>query len=417
MSKKASAIVLAIVAVIVLAIAFFAVYPVTISYGQDGYKQYHSPLSLIQTSSLYTDTVEGTYTLRLDKDVTSDSVVKQIGKRLDNIYGYYACPISVNGDTLTLTVPKTANSEKTSAETVLGNVTAVGKVEILNTVVSNNNNSSAKYSSSAVVVKDGHFKSVKARTYASGTNTYFIVEITLNDEGTKTASALSTGTAYYVALDESLSTYCYKASNSQIQLYAQSQAQSNLFVGYLNSGALGGTLSLDDTVTHTSIVGLIVACAFAAVVVIGWIVLLAKFKALGIAGIYSQLIVLVVFVIVVGLAGGQVFNTASLVGLLCGYALMFYFTYTQFAAIHGYASEKTFASACHRGYADTNKLNLIVHAVAVVLGAIMWLIPTLVTAPFGNIFLYLAVLSFIATFGLNRLFVKVVAPFIEGASK
>jgi hypothetical protein len=26
-------------------------------------------------------------------------------------------------------------------------------------------------------------------------------------------------------------------------------------------------------------------------------------------------------------------------------------------------------------------------------------------------------LSFIATFGLNRLFVKVVAPFIEGASK
>ena len=33
MSKKASAIVLVIVAVIVLAIAFFAVYPVTISYG------------------------------------------------------------------------------------------------------------------------------------------------------------------------------------------------------------------------------------------------------------------------------------------------------------------------------------------------------------------------------------------------
>lgn len=416
MSKKASVIVLAIVAVIVLAIAFFAVYPVTISYGQDGYKQYHSPLSLIQTSSLYTDTVEGTYTLRLDEDVTSDTVVKQISKRLGNMYGYYACPISVNGDTLTLTVPKTANSEKTSAETVLSNVTAVGKVEILSTAASSSS-SSASYSSSAVVVKDGHFKSVKARTYASGTSTYFIVEINLNDEGTKAASALSTGTAYYVALDESLSTYCYKASDSQIQLYTQSQAQSNLYVGYINSGALSGTLSLDDTVTHTGIGGLIVACAFAAIVVIGWIVLLAKFKALGIAGIYSQLIVLVAFVIIVGLAGGQVFNTAALVGLLGGYALMFYFTYTQFAAIHGYASEKTFASACHRGYADTNKLNLIVHAIAVVLGGIMWLIPTLVTAPFGNIFLYMAVLSFIATFGLNRLFVKVVAPFIEGANK
>lgn len=417
MSKKASAIVLAIVAVIVLAIAFFAVYPVTINYGSEGYKQYHSPLSLIQASGLYTDTVEGKYTLRLNDEATSDKIVKQINERLGSIYGYYGCTISTDLDALTVVVPKTANEENTAAETVLNNVTAVGKLEVLSTTVSSSSSSSASYSSSAVTLKDGHFKSVHARRYASGTSTYFIVEITLNDDGVKAASALSTSTPYYVALDETLATYCYKASNNMIQVYTQSQAQSNLYAGYINSGALDGTVTLDDTAYNTNSVGLIVACVFTALVIAGWVVLLVKFKTLGIAGIYSQLIVLVVLVIALGLINAQIFNSASLVALLCGYGLMYYFTYTQFAAITGYSGEKTFASACHRGFADTNKLNLIVHAIVVVVGGILWLIPTLITAPFGNVLLYMGVLSFVATFGLNRLFVKVLAPFAEGANK
>ena len=53
MSKSSAVIILVIVAVLVLALGFFAVYPTVINYGE--YKQYHSPLSLIQASSLYND--------------------------------------------------------------------------------------------------------------------------------------------------------------------------------------------------------------------------------------------------------------------------------------------------------------------------------------------------------------------------
>lgn len=414
MSKSSAVIILVIVAVLVLALGFFAVYPTVINYGE--YKQYHSPLSLIQASSLYTDNEVGTYTLKLDTDAKAETVVKQIKQRLSNAYGYYGSSVSANGDVVSVTVPVTANTENATADTILSNVTAIGKVEITNLNAnskSSGSSSQQKYSTSSVVLKPTHFKSASSRRYISGTSTFYICEVTLNAAGEKAATALTSTTPYIVALDESLATYGYHASSNTFQIYAQSEAQAKVFASYVNSGALVGELSLDDTVTNTNNLGLIVACVFAAIVVVSWIVLIVRFKALAVSAIYCHLIVLLLFVICAALLGLQIFNTAAFVGLLLGYALMYFFTYRTFNAIHGYMASKTHASARYKGYQDTNKLNLIVHAVVLVLSVVLWLIPTVVTAPLGNVLFYMTLASFIATFGLNRPFNALVMKFIE----
>lgn len=414
MSKSGAVIILVIVAVLVLALGFFAVYPTVINYGE--YKQYHSPLSLIQASSLYTDNEVGTYTLKLDTDAKAETVVKQIKQRLANAYGYYGSSVSVKDDELTVVVPVTANSvDNASADTIMSNVTAIGKVEVtnLNANSSGSNGSRPNYSSSSVVLKPTHFKSASSRRYISGTSTFYICEVTLNAAGEKAATALTSTTPYIVALDETLATYGYLTSSNTFQIYAQSETQAKVFASYVNSGVLVGELSLDDTVTNTNNLGLIVACVFAAIVVVSWIVLIVRFKALAVSAIYCHLIVLVAFVICAGLLGLQIFNTAAFVGLLLGYALMYFFTYYTLNAIHGYMATKTLASARYKGYQDTNKLNLIVHGIALLVSIVLWLIPTVVTAPLGNVLFYMTLASFIATFGLNRPFNALVMKFIE----
>ena len=95
-------------------------------------------------------------------------------------------------------------------------------------------------------------------------------------------------------------------------------------------------------------------------------------------------------------------------------ALQAYFTIYAFDNINGYEGS-TFASAKYKGFANSNKRNLIVHGIALVVGIILWVIPTAVTAPLGNALVYLAILSFVGTMGLNRLFASFVEPFIEGS--
>ena len=101
------------------------------------------------------------------------------------------------------------------------------------------------------------------------------------------------------------------------------------------------------------------------------------------------------------------------IGLTLAYAFMTFFTIFTFEKIRAYNQEKTFSSSAYKGFATTNKISLIAHAALLVLGIILWVIPTAVTAPMGTMLVFGAVLSFIATFGLNRLFVKMIEPFYE----
>lgn len=92
---------------------------------------------------------------------------------------------------------------------------------------------------------------------------------------------------------------------------------------------------------------------------------------------------------------------------------MTFFTAFTFEKICTRIKEKSYSWARYTSFKDTNIISLIAHAVFLVLGIILWAIPTLVTAPLGNVFVYGAVLSFVMTFGLNRLFALMVSPFFD----
>ena len=133
-----------------------------------------------------------------------------------------------------------------------------------------------------------------------------------------------------------------------------------------------------------------------------------KYK-MSLAVVLSQLIAVTVFIIFAGLVYFNLLNVASAIGILGGYVLMSAFSCVVLEGIKGYA-DRPFASAKHLAFRDANKRNVIVHAIVLVVGIILWLIPTGVTAPLGNALVYGAVLSFVATMGLNRLFAALVAP-------
>ncbi len=429
MSKISSAILLTVLAVIILFFGVFACIP-TFSYGE--YGEYYSPLSLIQCSNAFANNVKAEYSVSLDEDADFGVVKNQILYRLAHAYGYYGCSVSYDeaANKAVVIVPETAgtiknadgiktnNTGKTSADSILSAITVTGKLEISN-VNASSSSSSTDYSASSMILKQEHYKSTSIRRYVNGDNVYHIVEVNLNAEGKSAASSLSTSTPYIVYVDESATTYCYKQSDSVMYVYTSSDSAAKLYASFINKGYIQGELTLnktDDFVTSNDCVnygGLIFLCVFAALVVAFWVVCLVKYKALGIAAIYSQLTVLVVFVIFAGYVGMQIFNIAAAIGLLISYALMAFFTILTFNKIREYCLTKTYNASKYKGFLETNKLNIIVHAAAVVLGVVLWLIPSIVTAPFGNVLLYGAVLSFVATMGLNRLFAAIVAPLVS----
>ena len=111
------------------------------------------------------------------------------------------------------------------------------------------------------------------------------------------------------------------------------------------------------------------------------------------------------------------FNLFAAIALVLAYAFMTFFTIFTFERIRTRATEKTFATAAYYGFHSTNIISLIAHSAMLVLGIILWVISTAVTAPMGTILVCGALLSFAATFGLNRLFIKLVEPFYETSGR
>ena len=146
-----------------------------------------------------------------------------------------------------------------------------------------------------------------------------------------------------------------------------------------------------------------------------WIVLIVRYKVAGFALALSQLVAAVAFIMFSGMVYFSMLTIASAVGIVLGIALMMTFSVIMLEKIRSYRKDKTYASARHRAFADCNKWTLIVHAIALVLGVVLWLIPTGVTLPLGNALVYGAVLSFAVNMGLGRLLAIVVAPLVKEA--
>lgn len=420
MTKTTSIVLLCLIMVLVL---FFGVFAFILDGQPIGVNDYHNAYGLIQKSGMFGDTLQATYTVKLDENVTSDTVIKTLKNRLQNTFGYYSVDISEKDGIITIDLPKSSYAKSTDNESstsidnrVLSNITQNGKFEILSLQMTD---SVPTYNKSNVVLSAEHLRGVTSRSYVNNGNSFYITQAGLTKEGEQLVKKanLTDGTYYCYALDETITGYYYAYfTNSQFQLYSASAQNSKALSSYIKNGTLGATLTQIETVDVVNENGWIFAAVMGGIALATFVFMAIRYKTLGIAGIMSQLIASVAFVYALA-AYISMFNLFAAIGTALAYAFMTFFTIFTFERIRAKAMEKTFTAAVYHGFRSTNIVSLIAHAALLVVGIILWVIPTAVTAPMGTVFVYGALLSFVATFALNRLFVKFVAPFNENVGK
>ena len=403
---KTTATVMLIIFIAVL--AFVGVFTFVPGFEYGAYGEFYSPATLIQKGVWFTDSVETTYTVELEDGATIAQVQKTIAQRLGSIYGLYGAKFSANGNTLKVTIPQIAhNTENLTADGVMEVVSVNGVLEIL---------SDSTYAEESVILTVEHFKNATTRKLVSGESEYFVTIVKLTDAGAKAAKAIQASNGTY-AIDGTITltggVQLYNANT--LYLYNYSMTDAKELAAYINFGGLDAELKFADSVEAQSNGGLLLFIAIAVVFVALSVFFVVRYNKLGWAAVLSMFFTIVVATIVAGLIHLEILNVFALVGLLVGLALQTYFTVYAFDKINANESS-TFASAKYKGFASSNKWNLIAHCVALVAGIILWVIPTAVTAPLGNALVYMAILSFVGTMGLNRLFASIVEPFIEGAN-
>lgn len=410
MTKKTSIVLLCVITVIALFFGIFAFILDGQALSKDSVYNYHNAYSLIQKSGMFGDTVEATYKVKVDENTTADDVIKVLKTRLQSMYGYYSVDITEKDGIITINLPKTAKSENASSNTILSSISRAGKVELLSSQISS---SLPSYDQDNVVLSNEHLRGATTRTYTNGGNTYYICQVKTTKEGTELIkkAKLTEGTTYAYAID-GVSTYMVVYQNGQLQFYSPRQDDSKVLASFINKGSLGATLSQIETNEVENKFGWIFAAVMGVVVLATFIFFAVRYKALGIAAIVSQLVVSVAFVYIAAWLVST-FNLFAAIALCLAYAFMTFFSIFVFERIRAMSGEKTFSTAAYYGFHSANIVSLIAHGALLVLGIILWVIPTAVTAPMGMIFVCGAILSFIATFALNRLFVKCVEPFCE----
>ena len=278
---------------------------------------------------------------------------------------------------------------------------------------------SSTYAEDDVILTSEHVKSMRFERYTNGANAYYIVNMKFTPEGEEIAAKeLVAGTSNwsaYVAIDGSVVYGAVYGSNGRLQVYTSNNDDAHILQGLVKSGSLGATLTETGTERVSSVGGMVFAIVMGVILLACWIVLIVRYKVAGFALALSQLVAAVAFIMFSGMVYFSMLTIASAVGIVLGIALMMTFSVIMLEKIRSYRKDKTYASARHRAFADCNKWTLIVHAIALVLGVVLWLIPTGVTLPLGNALVYGAVLSFAVNMGLGRLLAIVVAPLVKEA--
>ncbi len=394
---------------------------------------FQSASAAVQKSGAFTDTVTAKYSLKLDEDdATAQHVVDSIKTRLSKAYGYYGCDVVYDeaSQTVSVTVPVSDNTNtrvKPSAQTILGTVIVDGNVEIL----SSNYSSSPSYSADSVVLSQEHFKRASVRSYLNQDVTLYICRVKLTSEGKDIAeSQLTENTPYTCAIDGTVETWVYW-TGSELQItYAYndettSAEHANAMAAYVGSGALNATLTQEgSTVTTENKLGWLYLLVFGLIVLGSIVFFVVRYKALGLIPAFIQLLAVFVFLFFGALVHLELFNVAMGVGAILAYLFATFFSVFNFERLRSYLVDgsKSYSAARHYALAFTrdNLKNILIEVIAhvglLVLGVILWVIPTGFTAPLGNALVYGAVLSFVATFGLNRLFARMVNPFFEAKS-
>lgn len=393
---------------------------------------YQSPLTAIQKSGAFTDSVKSIYKVKLDEDVeglTADSIVKAIQTRLNKAYGYYGSKVEYDSESnsVSIQIPKSDNENtqvKPSEKSIMENVIINGKVEILSTAYS----SSASYSADSVLLTQEHFRRASVRSYISQGTTLYICRVKLTKEGRQLAKdELETSSPYICALDEAVNTWVYWTGNDLQITYAYtdvatSEEYARAMASYISSGSLQATLTQEGvTETIENHYGWIFLVVFGALVLASFVYFAVRFKGLSIPVILTQALAVLVFMFFGALVHLEIFNVAMAIGVILAYAFMTFFSAVALEKLNRLLSEgKNYSVARYHTFTfgekesrKDNFISLIAHGALLVLGIILWVIPTVVTAPLGNALVYGAVLSFVVTFCLNRLFALMLSPFYE----
>ena len=380
--------------------------------------------TVLQKSMSFTNSAKAKYSVKLDEDVENvDVIINAIQTRLAKAYGYYGSKVDYDKQSglLSIQIP-VSNNTNTKAQhseyTVLKNITVNGKVEILNATYP------GTYSEDSVVLTQEHFRRASIQSYVREDATMYVCKVKLTREGKQLAKSLETGTAYTCALDGEAETWFYYTGN-EIDIYyaftdeTQSAASARAMLGFISSGSLGGTLTQegDGIEIVENNLGWVFLLVFGLIVLASFVFFAVRYKMLGIIPILMQALVVFVFIFFGAIVYLEIFNVAMAVGVILAYLFMSFFTAFTFEKMRTRMQEKSYSWARYTSFQDSMMISGIAHAALLVLGIILWVIPTVVTAPLGNAFVYGAILSFIVTFGLNRLFALMVSPFYEDNSQ
>ena len=262
-----------------------------------------------------------------------------------------------------------------------------------------------------------YFSNVSTSNYVNGANKYYIVNVSLTSEGKELASekftASTTSWGAYCAVD-GIVTYGAVYSNDTLQIYTSSKEQAVALATYINYGSLQTTLTetgyenVDSSIPSAS---LIFGIATLVLIVAVALALLIKYGVNGVAGILSILISALVFTIFSGLVYFSVFNLYAWIGVVLGLALISSLTFYSLGKVKYYQLAGNGNKYARKtGFNSSLIRTLIVNLCVLVVGIILWVIPTGVTLGLGNSLVYSAVLSMFFTLGLNRVFVSMLAP-------
>ncbi len=385
---------------------------------------YQSAYTVMQKSGAFTDTVKATYTLKLDEETqnTAENVAKSIETRLSKTYGYYGSKVEYDSEkqTISVEIPKSNNTNtqaKPSAQTILNNVIVDGKVEVLNVNYSN----SPSYSEDSVLLSQEHFKRASVRSYINQDVTLYICRVRLTKEGRELAAQLAESTPYTVAIDGTVETWVYWTGNELQITYAYtdeatSAEHARSMAAYISSGALDATLTQEGSTEEiNNKYGFIYLIVLGVIVLASFVFFVARYKALGLIPVLTQALALFVFMFFGVLVHLEIFNVGMYVGVIVAWLFVTFFSALPLEHIRKELNEgATYSKARNTAFACNWKnisLTVIAHAALLVLGIILWSIPTGITAPLGNALLYGSVLSFAVTFGFNRLMTRMITPY------
>lgn len=424
MTKKASIVIISILVVLVLFFGGFSFIP---QFPVGDYEIYYSPVNLIQKGADIGDKYIAPYVVDIG-DLEGDAIntatsnaVKILSSRLSAVYGYHNSDIKLNEDNsrITVTIPTTTSHDGTSEEAIVSAVMIAGKFEFL---------SDQTYSEDVVQIGNygddvKYYRSATTQTYVNGENTYYLVEVALTAEGLEFANtnfAHSTNAVSAYGAVDGVVRYGvqHQLSVSTLQIYTSTQEDAKLVASMFNHGMLDIGLSQAsdaDTVVNTT-TSMWLAIISAVLVVALAIVLLVRYKTLGLAAVLSLLISIILIVMFMGLAYFTVFNIFAFVGMVLGMALFAYCNIFVLENVKKKLVQATVGGAIKQGYSASWKRVLIISAIALVVGIICWVIPTFVTASLGNALVYCAIMTLATSLGITRLLAVVVTPLVAKQS-